>query len=127
MSKKVLCEIEGFKGFVHFAQPLNLEQVFAIEDAQDKAIEIEPSAFLTKLNERRGTPDTVSWSSRVDVHIIPAIVKCVDKFEIEGLPEKLTLETFPATPRSKATAFVSWCFNQLMTIYAGEQEVPNAS
>lgn len=133
MTKIINSEVEGFKGKVHFASPLNLDQVFAIEDAKDNAIQIEPSAFLTKLNEVQGNKDDkgeiikAQWSSKADKFFIPALLMCVEKFDVENIPEKPTLETFPLTPRGKSQQFIDFLWAQLENIYAGEVEVPNAS
>ena len=133
MTKIVESSVEGFKGKVHFASPLNLDQVFAIEDAKDNAIQIEPSAFLTKLNEFQGVKDDngevvkAQWSSKADKFFIPALLLCVEKFEVENIPEKPTLETFPLTPRAKSQKFIDFLWSQLESVYAGEVEVPNAS
>ena len=133
MTKIINSDVEGFKGKVHFASPLNLEQVFAIEDAKDNAIQVEPSAFLTKLNEVQGNKDErgeaikAQWSSKADKFFIPALLLCVEKFEITGMEEKPTLQNFPLTPRGKSQQFIDFCWQNLESIYAGEIEVPNAS
>lgn len=133
MTKIIISEVEGFKGRVHFRQPLNLEQVFAIEDAKDNAIQIEPSAFLTKLNEVTGNKDEqgevikAQWSSRADQFFIPALLKCIEKFEVENIPEGVTLDTFPLTPRLRSKNFVDFLWSELEKIYSGEVEIPNAS
>lgn len=133
MSKKVISNIEGFKGLVVFRQPLNLEQVFAIEDAQDSAVDLEPSSFLMKVNEADGKKDAdgnaikVSWSSRADKFLIPALLLCIEKFEIEGFPENITFETFPLTPRSESQQFIDFLWSELVKVYQGEKEIPNAS
>lgn len=134
MPKIIEIDIQPFQGRVTLCQPLNLEQVIALEDAQDAATAEEtPSALLTKLNEIQGVkgddgePVKVSWSSRQDRHFIPALCKSVEKWELTGLPEKVTPENFPMTPRGAAVKLVRLLVGELMTIYNGETEVPNAS
>lgn len=134
MPKKIDVQIKGFEGSVTFFEPLFLEQVLAIEDAQDAAAEqAPPSALLTKLNELSGKVDDkgevirVTWSSRVDKHFIPAICKSVEKWEIAGLPEKVTPETFPMSPRSRTIELINFLFGELVKIYSGEIDVPNES
>lgn len=125
--------IKGFEGVVVFHDPLNMEQVFAIEEAQDNATEVEPSRFLTKINEIRGAKDPegntiqAAWSSRNDRLFIPAILLCVKEWQIPALPQPLTPETFPFTPRGNAAAFVDWLWSEVTAIYQGETEIPNES
>lgn len=131
--KIVTSTIKGFEGRVTFKDPLFIDDIFAIEDAQDKAAGIEPSLFWMKLNESIGKTDDkgeavkVTWSSRSDAFYIAAILKCVERFEVNGLEEKPTLETFPMTPRVQAREFVDLLWSELDKIYRGETEVPNAS
>jgi len=133
MSRIVLSAIEGYQGRVILRAPLNLEQVFAIETAQDAAAEIEPSAFWTKVNELRdikgddGKILKASWSSHSDKYFLEAILTCAEKFEIEGIEENPTLENFPMTPRDKARDFVQLVWDELQIIYNGERAVPNES
>jgi len=128
MSKIINSDIEGFKGRVTFHSPLNLEQVFCFEDAKDSSAELEPSAFLKRLNEVTGEESvSISWSSRADKFIIPALLKCIEKFECENMAEIMTLENFPLTPRHQTQAFIDFLWNELHKIYLGETEIPNES
>jgi len=65
------------------------------------------------------------WLSVVDANQLPAILGCVEKWEIENIPEKPTLETFPASPRAETHKLIDWLFRELLTVYFGEATVPN--
>ena len=130
--KTIDSTIKGFTGKVHFCDPLNYGQVIAIEDAKDAAAEDLPaSAFLTKLNEiqekndEQGAPIRASWNSRYNHLFIPAICKCVEKWEIEGFPEEVTPDNFPMSPRNESNQLVSFLFAELEKIYIGEIDIPN--
>ena len=140
--KQKECTIKGFEGTVVFSEPLNLEQVFAIEEAQEQADEIEPSKLLTKIVAARVALDAqkkgeqppeiadgfgVHWTSRTDGAFLPAILLCVREWHLAGVPEKPTIDTFPATPRNKASELVNWLWSEITEIYQGETEVPNVS
>ena len=128
MSKRVEVDVKGWKGSVTFHEPLNMEQVFAIEDAQDSAVDTPDSKFLKKVQEVAGQEvQKVSWSRRSDKLFLPPIFKCVEKWEIEGLPQDVTAESFPMTPRGKIHDLIDWLYGQLMTIYSGETDIPNES
>lgn len=133
MSKTITSTITGFTGTVVLKQPLHLDDVFAIEDALDKSAIDEPSVFWTKTNEmlkrldEEGKPIKVVWSSRQDSNFLTAILKCSERFTIDGMPEKPTLETFPMTPRGKAGEFIRLLWDELQKIYSGEIEIPNES
>lgn len=131
MSKKVEVNIPPFVGSVTFYKPFTLEHVLAIEDAQDAAAAEETeSAFLKKIveirNEEGGNVRAI-WASRTDRHFVAAICKCVEKWELEGLPEALTPETFPMTPRGKSIELIRFLVEKIMEIYNGETNIPNAS
>lgn len=125
------CKIKGFEGHVLFCDPLNMEQVFAIEEAQEQANNIEPSAFLTKINEVNGVKDDegnaikAHWTSRADRAFLPSVLLCVKEWHLKNVPESVTLESFPMTPRGEAHALVEWLWTELLVIYQGETDIPN--
>jgi hypothetical protein len=131
MPKTKECPLKGFAGHVVFADPLNMEQVFAIEEAQDAATELEPSKFLTKVNELQGRKEDdgsvtrASWSSKADSVFLPAILLCVKEWHLERVPENVTLENFPMTPRAAASGLVNWLWSKILDIYQGETTIPN--
>lgn len=128
MSKRVISTLEKFPGSVTFHDPLNIDQVFAIENAKDAIVDQPDSKFLVKVQQLAGQEyQQVTWSSRGDALFLPAICMCIEKWEIEGLPEKVTPENFPMTPRVDARALVDWLWTELNKIYEGETNIPNAS
>jgi hypothetical protein len=138
MSNVVECTIKHFEGKVTLSQPLYLEQVWAFENAEDNASEFEPapSALLTRVAQLSGKKDedtepeapvVKAWSSRIDALYIPAIVKCVEKVEIKGQPEKFTEQNFPMSPRLQSSQFIGFLVDEIRRIYSGELEIPNES
>ena len=125
-----------------FHEPLNREQVFAIEDAQDRATDtegVEPSKFLTELMQARARLEArekgeepkaeeiqYHWTSRTDDIFLPAILLCVKEWHIERVPAGVTIDTFPMSPRGVASQFINWLWSALLGIYQGEIEIPNA-
>lgn len=125
--KRIESPSKRWPGHVILHDPLNLAMVFAIEDAQDKAVELEPSKFLQRINEQGQTQISVHWSSRSDGLIIPAILKCVSEWHLSNFPEQVNEDSFPATPRKDARELIDWLWGEVNKIYIGEIEVPNAS
>ena len=104
-----------FQGEIHIHDPLTLPMILAIEEAQRAGSECFEDAKL-----KPGK----TWSN-VDDAWMPAILKCVEKFEITGFPEIVTRENFPASPRIASRRFITWLINTLADIYIGEEEIPN--
>lgn len=124
---KTVYKKEGkrWTGHVIFAEPLNYEQVKAIQDAIDGAAEIAPSKALSYKSEEK-TID-LYWTSGNDKHRLDAIMKCVTEWHIENLPIPITADNFPFSPRVESSALIGWLWDELYKIYQGETEVPNES
>jgi len=123
MSKVIKSKVERWAGSVTFCDPLTAPQVFAIEDALDETAEVDPSSFLA-LSAKEGVE--LSWPSRRTYAYLPALIACIEKFELENFPEDVTQDTWPLSPRNDATILVTNLFSELIAIYRGEvTEVPN--
>lgn len=92
------------------ADPLTLPQARLIEDA---------------LETPKQTTDGMVWLSSMDEKMLPALFGCITEWNLEGL-ENLKLETFPASPRKASHELINFLFLELMKIYKGELETPNA-
>jgi len=125
--KRIESPSKRWPGHALLHDPLNLEQVYAIEDVQDAATEIEPSKFLAKVNETGGTQIGVHWSSRTDKLLLPAIFKCVAEWHLESFPDKPDSSNFPASPRRDARQLIDWLWDEINKIYIGETDIPNES
>jgi len=109
MSKTI--EVKGkWAGTVEIADPLTIPQVQLIE------------AGLAKPEK---DAEGKTWLSAYDANRIPALLGCVTKWNLEGFPENLTVENFPASPRKASNALVNFLFLELINIYTGDTEVPN--
>lgn len=111
MSKVLESQSKRFTGSVVIADPLTIPQAQLIEAGM-------------KAPKEESTDGRV-WLSVVDANQLPAVLACVEKWELVGVPEKPTLETFPASPRAESHKLVDWLFRELLTVYFGEAEVPN--
>lgn len=112
MSKVITSPIERWKGSVTIADPLTIPQVQAIEAGMT----------IPEVGN-----DGRYWLSVTDAMQLPAILACVEKWELENFPEKVTAENFPASPRGDSHKLVEWLFESIRKIYFGEIAVPNES
>lgn len=65
------------------------------------------------------------WLSIIDEAKLPAVFACVEKWELANMPEGLSVETFPASPRVDSHKLVDFIFGELLKVYFGEAIVPN--
>jgi hypothetical protein len=111
VSKLITSPLPYWKGSVTLADPLILPQVELIEDAyrsRPASIPEDGQVYLTEIDKPK----------------LPAIVACVEKWEIENFPVP-TPDTFPMSPRVPTHDLITWIFRELGKIYTGELEIPN--
>lgn len=111
MSKRITSPVKRWPGSVTIADPITLPQAKLIENAM-RPIESD-------------TGDGRVFLSTVDEARLPAIFACVEKWELDNLPDDMTLETFPASPRGDSHKLAEWIFRELLAVYFGESVVPN--
>ena len=112
MSKVITSPVQRWAGTVTIADPLTLPQAAVIEDAISG---YEPTEGNVKIISLRVN----------DEKQLPAILACVEKWELAKFPESVTLENFPASPRAASHNLVSWIFQEIIKVYFGEAEIPN--
>jgi hypothetical protein len=115
MSRIVISPLTRWAGSVTLADPLNMAQGELIEAGMVRA---EP--------DKDGT---VRYTV-MDKPQIPAIIACVEKWELKDFPEpgkseKPTPENFPWSPRKDSHELIEWLYSEIRKIYLGELEVPN--
>jgi len=111
MSKQITSPIERWAGTVTIADPLTIPQAQLIE-AGMKPPESEEGGRI--------------WLSVIDRNQLPAVIACVEKWELADMPETITADTFPASPRSESHKLIEWLFREILKVYFGETEIPNA-
>ena len=111
MSKQITSNSKRWAGTVTLSDPLTIPQAQAIEAG---------------LKPPQGGEDGKIWLSVIDANQLPAVIACVEKWELTGFPEVVTVDNFPASPRKESHAFIEWLFREILNIYSGEAEIPNA-
>jgi hypothetical protein len=111
MSKIVTSPLQRWSGSVVIADPLTIPQAQAIEAGMSK-----PEAG----------DDGRLWLTVIDKMQLPAILACVEKWDLANMPETVTIDTFPASPRADSHKLIDWLFSEIRGVYFGEASVPNA-
>lgn len=106
MGKLITSPVVRFPGTVEVSDPLNMLQVLAWEKAFREAQAIKESGYLSDLNAA----------------YLPALLSCIDKWNIKGVPDKPTVETFPFSPRLPSAELISWLIGEISAVYVGETE-----
>jgi hypothetical protein len=111
MSKKITINNKVWTGTVTIFDRLYLPQVELVEAALlDEPQVMEGKVKLTNLDKPK----------------LPALLACVEKWDIPNFPENVSIETFPFTPRRAAHELITQIFSEIALVYNGELEVPNA-
>jgi hypothetical protein len=111
---KIKIDSKTYKGTVTIFDRLYFAQVDTIENALANTRE----AF-------EKSSDAKVLYTVLDKHKIPALIACVEKWEINDFPETVTPETFPLTPRRETHEIINQIFDAIQTVYNGEIEIPN--
>lgn len=106
--------VEHFKGTVELSDPLTFPQVIGFQDAIRETM---------KLISEDGRENIVL--AKLHFALLPGILPCVEKWELENLPEKLTIKNFPATPMTAAGLLVDWLRDEILSLVVEAESVPN--
>ena len=123
MPKVIKSPVEKFPGTVTLSEPLTMPQVVIIDDClltrreffEEKEIDGK-RGYVLKAGAFWSQPDSVA---------LEAIVQCVDDWNLKGMPEDVTAETFPGSPRAASRQLVDWLITEILEVYQGEAEIPN--
>lgn len=111
MSKTITSPVKRWSGTVTISDPMTLPQAEAFEAGlilPDK-IDENGKIFLTALDKPQ----------------VPAILACVEKWELADFPNPVAVENFPFSPRKDSHDLIEWMFSEIRKIYLGESDVPN--
>jgi hypothetical protein len=110
MSKVINSSFEKWSGSVTIADPITIPQAQLIEAAMRRPDVTEGERV---------------WLSVIDAMQLPAIMGCVEKWELSNMPENITAENFPASPRAESHKLISWLFREISNVWRGDIEIPN--
>ena len=105
--------IHQWTGYVILPDALNYPQLLTWEDARQELETLKVETWGEGAANPHGTN-----------HIVPALCALVREWHLSGLPERLTIDTFPATPRTQSTLLIVWLVGLIASLYAGSEETP---
>jgi len=108
MGKVITSPVKRFAGTVTLPDGYTFPQIIAF----DKALADARSDDKT---------NTEVWFAA-----LRGMIPCVEAWNLAGVPQQPTPETFPATPRASASALVSWLFTEISKSQTDEGDDPNA-
>ena len=106
--------VEYFKGTVQLSDPLTFPQVIAFQDTIRETMQL--------MNEDGRENMTLA---KLHYGLLPGILACVEKWELENMPEKPTIKNFPATPITAAGKLVDWLRKEILGLVIEAEAVPN--
>lgn len=106
MPKIITSPVDKFPGTVTLHDPLYGPQVLPFERALNAV-------------SKREEGDTISDG---DLLMLSGVLPCVEKWDIQGVPDEPTADTFPMTPKRAASNLIRWVFDEVCKIYAGEED-----
>ena len=107
MSKVVTSPVKKWPGTVTLSDPLSFPQAIGFEDAIDAVRALEDPS-----------------QQRVNYTLLPAVLTCVEKWELEGLGDPPS--PFPATPLVASARLLAWLVQEVSRLFNEADEVPNA-
>ena len=114
MGKRIESPIKRFAGAVELKDPLPYYLVTKYEAAGQIS-----RAWRAAHPDFDPEKTTLGDIAALYEPYIPVVIEAVEKWDIVGLPEKPTAETWPGTPRKAAISLLAWLIGQVTELYAG--------
>lgn len=110
MSKVITSPSKKWSGTVTISDPLLIPQTMAFEDAVNAAKDCGMGTAAAKYSYL----------------LLPGVCACVEKWNLAGLPEGMTPEQFPGSPKVESIKLLAWLVNEIGALYDEAETVPNA-
>jgi hypothetical protein len=111
MPKKVISPSSRWPGVVVLSDPMTVSQALEFERALRTVsnLSVSKSELITEF----------------DMAALPAILACVEKWELEGIDNPPN--PFPGSPRLESTKLTSWIWGEILAVWngSGEAQDPN--
>jgi hypothetical protein len=116
MPKVITSPSSRWPGQVTLSSPMSLPQALAWERANR---DVRP--IREQLRKSKADGD-IELSDITEIHnlMLPAVIACVEKWELKGLGNPP--DPYPASPRNDSMALMGWLINAIDDVYSGEEE-----
>jgi hypothetical protein len=108
VSKTIVSPVKEFPGSIKLPDRLTMPQALILESS------ISSAQALTE--------EESSTQTAFDAVMLGAIFECIEEINLDRI-DNLTVETFPATPRTPSAELIAWMYGELIGMY--NPEVPN--
>lgn len=115
MTKLITSPVVRWSGTVEIAEPITEAQAIEIERTQAIIRDAQSKADSENFNDLR---EALGKSAK-----LRAIEACVIKWNLENF----TPNPFPFSPKKDAQKLIEWLYDEILSVYIGESEVPNES
>jgi len=119
MTKEITSPVKKFSGTVVLLDPIPFPAFIEWKKSIDEAQKLKGSDEALTNGEAISEPELTSA-------LLPGLCACVVEWHLEGLPEHVTPDVFPATPRMASMRLMAWLLGEIAALIAGEEEIPNA-
>jgi len=106
MSKVCTSPVKKWPGTVVISDPLSYPQLLRFREA---------------LGSIGGNDD---WMA-VNFAVLPGVMACIEEYHLQGFPEQVTLENWPATPPVSSAKMIAWLINEINALMAEAEPDPN--
>jgi len=115
MSRTININLSAWRGTVEIFDRLHLSQVELVEEA-----------LLDEGEQVKNIPESGRIRfTQLDKPKLPALLACVEKWNLSDFPDSVTVDTFPMTPRKAAHELIETIFDEIRKVFNGELQVPN--
>ena len=118
MSKVIKSPVEHFTGEVTLSDPLSFPQVFKFRDAM--------AAGRALIQEDAESEETEVDQLEYNFAVLPGVLACVEKWNLDHCPANPDLDTFPATPSLESNEMLSWLLVEVVSIFRKDDPDPEA-
>ncbi len=123
MAKVIESPVKKWPGKITISDPLSMIQVLALEEVVN-----ERDAYHKNGASEEGD-EAVNGHSMIKSRslLIPALIGCVESWDLEGLDKPNGIEDWPGSPLKESGELINWMFTEIWALLELSTEVPNDS
>ena len=107
-------------------EALELRRKAIVEKDEEKQKKLwdKFAIHLTECVDSENTPRCKAPMVPLAKHatILPALLRCVEEWHVQGIPANVTPATFPSTPQPEAGMLVEWLIDGMLSFISGDDQ-----